>query len=233
MNRATRATQFLLTAGLAVTASTLAFLSARILAGMYLNPTWSLMVAMGAAFVPGYLLNKVLTASYRRLESGASEWGSIFGCLLLANATVLPVAWVGLAGVPAGVAVQQAIDDAAYAVGLLEQPSERTLATFPVAEVDTGVVWVPNVGTKARPRVIARQADGTLKAVVLPPRGESLKAKTESMVGPHDTGKDAVMLAPVPEDPARNRRIVEVDWSGGRVRFVMDGGNRSAHFTDR
>lgn len=230
MTRSARAVSFLGTATGAIAATGFVGLTGTIWAGMYLPAKTAILVGAAGAFVPGFLLNKMLTRSYQKLESGASEWGSIFGTLLGLNLLAIPVLCLGLVGVAPQVASQEAFTKATVTLGLLEAPDEASLKTFPASEVDTGVVWVHNVGTEARPRVISRTADGALKAVVLPPRGKVLSMRSEAFVGPHDTETNRVMLCPIPEDGGR--QVVENHWDGGVARFVMDGGRREASFTD-
>lgn len=193
-----------------------------------LKASWALGAV--AAFLPAVLLNKLLTRSYSRIESDSSELNSVFGMLLGVNLLVLPALWFGVGGTPSSLAVDESARVLAEAMGVIEPVDEATLATFPCSDVGTGYVWVANIGTSERARVIARMPDGRLQAQVLPPRGETFTgARGEHMVGPTDGRR--VMLVQVPDDPNQSRRL-EADWSGGHVIFEMGPGHRSARFVD-
>lgn len=231
MNRATRALTYSLQAAGGLLLTGVTFLAVRSWAGMYLPAGSAAATALAAAALPGYLLNKLLTRSYSRLEYGASEWGSIFEVLLLTNGLVAGGLWMGIAGIPAQVATQEALDQTVYQLGLVDEPSERTVQAFPRARMDTGVLWVPNLGTSEQPRVIARLANGTLKVEELGPRGSAFEARSEVVRGPVSLDGGEVMLAPVP-DPG-TRRTIEVEWEGGVARFVLSDTLRKATFRDR
>lgn len=218
--------------------------AATVLAGFtgYATFTWAHMfmpfktaclAGIGLGLVPGFLLNKVLTSAYRKHERWANELGSLFGMLLAVNLLVLPAIYFGIGGPAGTLAVKEAARQVSVELELIEPESEKTLDTFPASEVGTGYVWVHNVGTLERPRVIGRLENGRLRAQYLPPRGSTYDLAASSvMVGPADAETGLVMLVPIPENPRENREV-SVSWSGGRATFRMDGRNRQAHFSDR
>ena len=230
MQRTARAISYLSTAAVSLMVMAFTFLAVWTWAAMYLPDGNSLAIAGAATFLPGFLVNKGLTRSYRRIDDGASEWGSIFGVLLMGNLILAPVLGLGIAGTAARIATHDAFTRAAAFTGFAEQIDEATLETFPSSDVDAGVIWVHNVGTTERPRVIARDEGCELRVVTLPPRGKVLEARTQAMVGQVDEATDRVMLCPFPEE-GRSLRV-ENQWDGGRAVFEIGPHTRSATFYD-
>lgn len=201
-------------------------------AHMFMPFKTACLAGLGVGLIPGLVFNKALTNAYRKHERWANEVGSLFGMLIAVNLVVLPAIYFGIGGPAGTLAVQEAARQAAVQLELVEPESEKTLDTFPASEVGTGYVWVHNVGTLERPRVIGRLENGRLRAQYLPPRGSTYEAPAKTvMVGPADPETGLVMLVPVPEGRGENREV-SVSWSGGRATFKMNGRNRQAHFSD-
>jgi hypothetical protein len=202
-------------------------------AHMFMPFKTACLAGIGVGLIPGLVFNKMLTNAYRKHERWANEVGSLFGMLMAVNLVALPAIYLGIGGPAGTLAVEEAARQAAVQFELVEAETEVTLDTFPASEVGTGYVWVHNVGTVERPRVIGRLDNGRLRAQYLPPRGSSYEdAARPVMVGPADAETGLVMLVPVPEDP-RESREVSASWSGGQATFRMNGLNRQAHFNDR
>lgn len=185
-----------------------------------------------AAFLPGFLLNRLLTSSYRKLENDASEAGSLFGALGVVNGAVLAVLWFGLLGQAAHFAMGDALTTSWVTLGFLDTPLDATLPTFPGSTQGTGVIWAPNLGTTEQPRVVARMADGWLRAAFVPPRGSTFECRTPCLAGPVDAAAGRVMLCPVPES-ADLEREVSVTWEGGVARFIFRSHEQKALFIDK
>lgn len=232
--RTRRAIQFLATVAASVVVTGLAFMTTKIWAGLYLDVNGTMLAAGAAAFGLPWLLNALLTRSYRKLDQGASEWNSLFGVALATHLLLMPALYLGLGGAGGAISTREALRKSAVATGILEEVDEATLEAFPMSETDTGVVWVPNVGSTQRPRVIARLESGRLKAVVLPPAGEVYDgARADFVVGPSEVGSGRVVMARIPEDVARNPRTVRLSYEGGTVTFRMSGNSRSMSIDQR
>ena len=78
------------------------------------------LAGVAAGFIPGFLLNKGLTAAYRKHEAWASESGSLFGMMLATNILVLPAIFFGLGGPAGTLAVQEAARQTAVQLELVE-----------------------------------------------------------------------------------------------------------------
>lgn len=227
-----RAVKFLGTAAVGLSLAAFTGLTVKTWAYMFIPWKTAVLAGVVAALVPGIVLNKMLTNSYRQFESDAHEVGSFFGILMAVNLAVIPAIYLGLGGGAGTLAAKDAAREAAVTLELIEKDGEATLETFPASETGSGYVWVENIGDAARPRIIAREADGRLRAHYLPPRGDYFgKAAHGALVGPADAEKGLVMLVPTPE-PGHNR-TVDVSWSGGQARFEMNGGDRRVTFDDR
>lgn len=234
--RAGRAANFLTTLAGSVVVTGTAFATAYIWAGLYMPWKGSLAVAGLAALGIPWMLNKGLTARYRKLDRSASEWNSFFGMAIATHLVLLPALYFG-AGGPAGrISVAEAFQQGAIRAGLLETIEEATLDSFPLSEVDTGITWVPNLGTPERPLVVARQPDGALKAVYLPEAGEKVTAHGRAfVVGPAERGESRVMLCPAALDGERvkRNRVIRVPYEDGIVTFKIIGGNHSMSIQGR
>jgi len=225
MKNLPKAIRFFGTAAAALVLAAWTCLAVQVWAHMYMPLNFSWVLGIGCAFVPGWFFNKLLTRQYSKINEDASELNSIFGMLLGCNILLVPAIYFGGAAWGGGLAVNETARYLGETMGALEKVDEATLATFPASETGAGFVWVVNVGDQERPRVIARQTNGRLKAVYLPPRGEVLEqAGSEVMVGPSTSSKS--LLVPTPE--GRNSKTVDVDWEGGHARFEMRPNQRRA-----
>lgn len=233
--RAGRAVTFLTTVAAATVVTGAAVATAEIWAGLYMPWKGSLAVAGLAALGIPWLLNKALTRSYRKIDRSASEWNSFFGMALATHLVLLPALYLGAAGPAGRISVAEAARRGAVAAGFLDAIDEATLSSYPLSEVDTGITWVPNLARPERPMVVARQADGELKAVYLPEAGETVEADGRTyLVGPAEHSQDRVMLCPVPEGSARFRsRTVHVPFDGGTATFQMVRGHHSLRISAR
>lgn len=238
--RTGRAIRFLGTVAAATVVTGLAFTTAETWAGLYLHTKGSMAAAAAAALGLPWLLNKLLTRSYRRIDRGASEWNSFFGMALATHLVALPALYFGAGGVTGQVATREALRLASVKTGLLHDIDEATLEAFPMSEVDTGVTWVPNIGSKKRPRIIVRTAAGDLRAKHLPPAGEVYRDSSKDfIVGPSETAAARVMLCPIPgtgkgEAASRgHNRTVRVPFDGGVVTFRMRAGSHSMSVSAR
>ena len=211
----------------------LAALTVKTWAGMYLPLQTALILGISASFVPGYLINKVLTNSYREIEPEATEMGSIFGTLVLVNGFALGLVLLGLAGLPADIALEETITRSYATLGFLDKPLAATLAPYPRSTSGTGVIWAPNLGTREQPRVIARNEEGALKASYLPPRGKVFESDHSAVVGPVDQNKGRVMLCPVPDEDSPSSVEVQASWDGGTARFIFRKNEAKAFFINK
>ena len=224
-------TLFTVIAGSALTV--IAALTVKTWAGMYLPLQTALIMGIAASFVPGYLVNKVLTNSYKEIEPEATEMGSIFGTLVLVNGFALGVVFLGLAGLPADVALEETLTRSYATLGFLDKPLAATLAPYPRSTTGTGIVWAPNLGTDEQPRVIARNKKGALKASFLPPRGKVFEADHSAVVGPVDKTKGRVMLCPVPSENDPSSVEIQASWSEGTARFIFRKNEAKALFINK
>jgi len=199
-------------------------------AAMYLPLRTAWPIGVAIAFIPGFFLNKVLTRSYRQIEPDATEMGSIFGTLALLNVAVAACLFIGIAGLPADVAMEETLTRSYATLGFLDKPLEATLAPYPRSTTGTGVIWVPNLGTNERPRVIVRNAEGDLKAEYLPPRGKVFESAHNAVVGPVDETAKTVMLCPVPTDKGVACTEVNAVYPGGRALFKFSPTEARAYF---
>ncbi len=231
--KVSRAVSFLGTVTASVGLAAFTCLAVKTYAYMYMPLKTAWLLGAAAAIIPGWLMNKALTASYRKnCDRSAVEGNSFFGSLVSANVLIIPLLFLGAFGPAGKFSAHEATRIGAETLQLVEPIDEATLETFPASETGTGYIWVHNVGTEARPREIARQADGRLQAVYLDSRGKTLSVNNhEAMIGPNDTKRGLVMLVPVPEQAGENR-TVDVSWDGGRALFRMRGNSRQATFTD-
>lgn len=215
-----RTQKFLTHAFGATTVAALTFYSLKLWAGIfYPQKTAILAGALGAVGVP-FLLNKGLTRVYRRYELLASEWNSIFGMIFFTNLVALPALYLGLFGVGGTIATKEAARRIGETTGFIHEVDEATLQALPESTTSLGVVWAPNVGTPERPRVILRTEKGELKAATLPEQGQVFdQAHQDFVVGPTETQKSRVMLAPVPESNRPTR--IQVPYEGGTADFHL------------
>lgn len=219
--------------GTAIAATLLAALTALTIktwAYMYIPMKTSWAIALGVSLVPAWVLNKLLTRSYSKVEIDPSESGSFFGMLFMVSLVTLGIVGSGLLSPAGTISLKESSRYLAVQTGVIEPIDEASLESFPTREVGTGFVWVPNLGTQASPKVIARMQDGRLRAVDLPSRGNSYtEARSEVLVGaiePHQ-----VMLVPVPTNPMEHREVT-AQWSGGVAHFEIGPNQRFARFSD-
>lgn len=230
MQKLSKAITFFGTAAAALVLAALTALTVKTWAYMFIPAKASWAIALGVTLVPAWLLNKMLTRAYSKHEISPSESGSLFGMLFMVNLAAVGLIWSGFLSAASPIALQESGRYLAVNAGVMEPVDEASLETFPTRSVGTGFVWVPNLGSKASPKVIARMDDGRLRAVDLPPRGTLYSdARSEVMVGPIET--EQVMLVPVPEDPNEIRNI-SVRWSGGAASFSFKRGQKTARFDD-
>ena len=234
--RAARATRFLTTFAGSVLVTGGALATGYIWAGLYMPWKGRLAVACVAALGIPWVLNKALTRSYRKLDRSASEWNSYFGMALATHLVLLPALYLGAGGHAGGVAAEEALRQGAVQAGFLNTIEEDTLASFPRSTVDAGITRVPNLGTKERPRVIARQDDGSLKAVYLPEAGEKIVSYDRAfLVGPAERSTQQVLLCPAAKDGERvtKNRVIRVPFEDGLVTFKVIAGSHELHIQAR
>jgi hypothetical protein len=228
--------RFLTTVAGSVALTGAAFATANIWAGLYMPWKGSLAIAGLTALGIPWILNKGLTARYRKIDRSASEWNSLFGMALATHLVLLPALYFGAGGSAGRISVAEAARQGAVQAGVLDPIDEATLSSYPLSEVDTGITWVPNLGTPERPLVVARQDDGELKAVYLPEAGEKVTAHNRTfVVGPAERTASRVMLCPVPEggEGITRNRTVRVPYEDGVVTFRLLGRNHSMSISGR